>query len=1455
MNCYDAQQTEQALAFYRQCIDTDPTFALGHNSLAMAYIDMERYEEAIPALFRSIECDPGYGEAYNNLGYVLRRMGRDLEAAASYTKFLELEPDIEEGPRIRGWLQTVIDANHLTSIPPLQLPVLSADPAPAAAPEPAFTAELPPAPLADASPASPASVEPPPDAIILSLAEHEQLHLRAAAPAQAPAPAPLPAAAPKVDALPKIKKMSAWEAAAGDVATAAPVSALGEVGAAPPAPAAPPPVAPAAPAPQKIKKMSAWEAAAGDVSTAAPVSALGEVGSPAAAAPPAVAAPPPTPAPPAPPAPAAQPKAPPPPPPQAGGAPVSADVVPLVEQGLDQFAEGNFTESASLFQKAIDQDPGSAEAHVGLAKVWIRQDKLNEATELLQKAVQLDPNDPAAFYVLGYVLRKLERNVEAADAYEAYMRLMPDALDTAKMKDWLAQVKSVSGSPAAIPEGEETVADDEQIVTELDKKYQKALAKFQDGDIDTALRDAIRILNEDAGHIRTRVLVGRAYLRQKQYDSAAEQFDAALVTRPDYPEALYFLGQASEKKGNTEKALASYKRYLEVAPGGPRADRLQDWIITHGTPEARPVSGKQAQCELCLRFFAENEVVQHEGRATCRNCLAVMGGEAPLAIPESPVTPPPSRRTQVAAVAELAGKPKRRTGVVLLGSIAALAAIGAGLFYLHLLDPLLLKYGLLKPPKKNTVVVKKDVPDVPVDVGPKFDKSTVKIGGEFKPLAAPFARWTFTPTLEGIDVLDKIDPKWRREFSLKDEPKGMTINPATGQIDWVPEFDVDTLKRGKACKVTLTAKGRKEKDGPESEFFSLTRDLTVGCQFGYEMGPEIDMGLAPNSRCELVSADFTGDGLCDLVLRTGSFREGALQLYVQRRDNPLPSPIPLGGKTFFSAMQIADFDKDNADDLLVADWLHGRVRLFHQKQQELTPEKVEIPVSPGPVALGIGVFGADKRSTVAVLSGPTNTLDVFTLAADGTPGEVSHVPLPVGGGSGFIYPWVSAGAGPGFLVVLPLAEAPLQFVPFNQGNWKASTPVASSFGEGELITAAAPMKSAGGGMRLALLVSGSLNRLQIYDEAGGKFTKSGSPVMLSSLGVGLLARDLNRDGTDDLVVVTQEDTILFFMRDKELVPGPSFSSKKPRMLGPIAVFGALAAPLPELLLINENRKAQILKPVISDPTIVPEYDIKFSRAGAVGSKYQLTATVSDQTTMKDKDGKPMETPPLTRVELSGVVEVLEVDAKGAESKVSCTIAQCTRTVNERKTELIAAGKVIVAETAGGKLVFKIKDAPLPAELQASLGRVLGAIKDEGGDDIMFGTSSRQKEGATWNVTSEAMAADLNKRGGMTVKAEDVSGTVSVTGTGKVDDIDCMNISGEVLVKQFTAPVPPGMDLKSAELKAVFTRALPVNPTLKAAAETGTRKQHRVLAGKQSGAKAFDEERETSYEVKRVPVKQ
>ena len=1341
--CYDRQETEQALIAYEKCVQADPSFAQGHNNLAMVLIDVERYEDALLSLFETIRLDANYAEAYNNLGFVYRRLERQIEAASAYVRFLELEPGVDEAPRIKGWVDTLLMEQNLPSVPSFVLP-------------------------------------------------------QSAQPVTAPVPAP-------VQDPPKLKKMAAWEAAAGNIATAAPVSAMGEIGEANPQPPSPAAAFP----PQNVPAVK-----------------------PAIVAPPA--APVVMPAP----KPAAAATA------QKPARPAARDLIAVVESAMDQFAEGNLNEAAGLFREAIQINPNDAEGHIGLGKVLVRQEKMKEGIEALQQAVQIDPKDPAAYYVLGFGLRAVERNIEAAEAYETFLALMPDALDSGKMREWIQHVKgiavlraNVGDDAAAEDDGTDGDGDNEQIVTESDKKYKKVLTKFQEGNLDISVKDCIKLLTEDAAHYRTRVLLGRAYLRQKFYDKAIEQLEGALVTRPDYPEALYFLSQTAEKNGSFDKAITSVKRYMEVAPTGPRAERLRDWLITHGAPGSGGT--QQAQCELCLRFFPESEMTQHEDKATCRNCMAVMGG-APEMSPTVAFENEKSADDETAApvTPAISVRMGRSKGVALIGAFMGIAAVLGALFYLGQLNPVLKMLGIKIPGMVAIGPGPKPIQPLPLPPPPGttwvFPADKVKVQNEPDGRALPFALWTYTPKLTGVKELDERAPGWKIAYALKAAPKDMKLS--TDTLSWTPSLSDESLEKGASFPIELIITGSgKGPDGAQKNFFSIDQQFNVSCQFAYALGPELDLGLTPNDRVALAVGDLNGDGHPDAVICTGQYRQGDVRLYLQQAENPFPAPTPLASHSRFSALYVGDLDGNKKDDVIVADWQHGRIKLFYQDAQPIAGP--ELPVGMGPVAISAKTI--DGQSHIATLLGAGGMLAITTLSADRKFGEVVNVPVPNAGGHGFVLPWDSAEAGPGFLAIAPLADEPLQFVPWNKGKWNkngAQGPIASALmigeksngDEGMIVAAVSLSRGATAPRCLALIVNGATSRLLTMEEKAGKFAPIGEALILPEPGLGLLAYDFNHDGQDDALVVMQQQCGFYFSNGGQL-SGPKLTYKTPPMLGAAALFSpparegaAIQTPFlagsPEILLIDEARKAHLMKPlsVVVAPVAL-DNEIKLDRIFKKGMKFHLSATGDnkDLTVLSVPDAKKKikilkQIDNTFRVELEATAEVLEADPKGITTKIAYTLEKCDKINGEHVEEIVPVKKVVVAEVNNTETVYRVDNKILAEDKQEALELVIGT--DTVFNDDTFGTKTRQKAGGSWPISKEGAARNA-KALNLGDKVE-VSGSVRMNEILKIGEMDCMKLFGELSAKNYKPKVlRPNEEVNSGELKMEFTQILPMESSL------------------------------------------
>ncbi|HZP33140.1 MAG TPA: tetratricopeptide repeat protein [Candidatus Acidoferrales bacterium] len=70
------------------------------------------------------------------------------------------------------------------------------------------------------------------------------------------------------------------------------------------------------------------------------------------------------------------------------------------------------------------------------------------------------------------------------------------------------------------------------------------------------------------------VEIGTFYMKRGNYDAAIERFQDATHFQPKLARPYALLGEAYEKKGEFDNALASYKKYLDVYRSAPDREKI-----------------------------------------------------------------------------------------------------------------------------------------------------------------------------------------------------------------------------------------------------------------------------------------------------------------------------------------------------------------------------------------------------------------------------------------------------------------------------------------------------------------------------------------------------------------------------------------------------------------------------------------------------------------------------------------------------------------------------------------------------------------------------------------------------------------------------------------------------------------------------------------------------------------
>jgi superkiller protein 3 len=227
-----------------------------------------------------------------------------------------------------------------------------------------------------------------------------------------------------------------------------------------------------------------------------------------------------------------------------------------MNEGALALRNGNPGLAEQEFRRALEAQPDSADAYLGIGLAQLREGKLEASQASLAKATALNPSLPSAHMFRGIALFQGNSLEAAADELHEELKLQPKS---AEALTWLGIVELQQGEPksaaAAFDEAGSLKAADAGLLYYQVRAH--TLAAQQ------AFR-ALFALDGDSAYVHR--AQAEIYSESQQPEKAIAEYQFALKKSPSDPELYEALGNEEQRVSHTAEAASAYQSELALVP-------------------------------------------------------------------------------------------------------------------------------------------------------------------------------------------------------------------------------------------------------------------------------------------------------------------------------------------------------------------------------------------------------------------------------------------------------------------------------------------------------------------------------------------------------------------------------------------------------------------------------------------------------------------------------------------------------------------------------------------------------------------------------------------------------------------------------------------------------------------------------------------------------------------------
>jgi tetratricopeptide (TPR) repeat protein len=240
--------------------------------------------------------------------------------------------------------------------------------------------------------------------------------------------------------------------------------------------------------------------------------------------------------------------------------------------GSGFYQSGYMGPAEASFQRALRENPDSAEAAYGLGSVYLKQEETAKARQTFEQAIKLHSSYPGtlpnAWNNLGLLATREGKYAEAVQNFQEALRLSPDHLVALtnlgnayrQQKQWEEARKALDRATVVDPQDPE--------------------ANYSLGMVYAQLNDSDRAYDYLQKALRFRPLypealnnLGVLYLRTQRRDQAVATFEECIRVAPTFDQSYLNLARVYALEGAPDKARTVLLQLLKQHPDHPQARR------------------------------------------------------------------------------------------------------------------------------------------------------------------------------------------------------------------------------------------------------------------------------------------------------------------------------------------------------------------------------------------------------------------------------------------------------------------------------------------------------------------------------------------------------------------------------------------------------------------------------------------------------------------------------------------------------------------------------------------------------------------------------------------------------------------------------------------------------------------------------------------------------------------